>query len=95
MTCTSVGESSTIIISAIGLSSLVVAASSEQRAWLSRQELIFGKRFRQILFRTDQPAARAIEQPVLARQHDYRRVFKRLIVLDERARLVTIQPAAS
>ena len=41
---------------------------------------------------TDHPAAGAIEQAVLGRQHDYRRRTETLILLDQRASLIAIQP---
>jgi hypothetical protein len=56
------------------------------------EQLIFGEGLGQVLLGPDQPAARPIEQAVLARQHDHRRVLEGLIVLDQRTGLISIQP---
>src|SRR5690606_13112199 len=44
-----------------------------------------------VLLGTDDAAPRLVEQAVLGRQHDHRRVLEDLVVLDQRAGLVAIQ----
>src|SRR5580698_8649812 len=44
------------------------------------------------MLRADDAAAGAIEQPVLGGQHDDRDRSKNLVVLDQRAGLITVQP---
>src|ERR1700761_1512366 len=83
MTCTSVGESSTINISGI--------PSSPDMRLDGAQELVLGERLGQIVLGADDTAARAIEQTILRRQHDYGDGAKNLVVLDERARLIAVQ----
>src|SRR3974390_2301656 len=86
MTNTSVGESSTIRISAI-LSSPSFADVSLDCA----QQFIFGERLGQVVFRTHDSTSGAIEQSILARQHDHGNLFENLVVLDERTGLIPIQ----
>src|SRR6185437_15256218 len=86
MTNTSVGESSTIRISAIAYSPSFPDVSFDRS-----QQFVFGERLGQIMFRTHDAAARPIEQPILARQHDYRNLFEYLVVLDQRTGLVSVQ----
>src|SRR5271154_5802744 len=67
MTNTSVGESSTIRISAIrGFSSFADVSFD------GAQELVFGERLGQVVLRAHDAAAGTVEQTVLARQHDHR-----------------------
>src|ERR1700730_7473081 len=83
MTCTSVGESSTISISAIPL-------SPDMR--LDRaQELVLGERLGQVVLRADDAAPRAIEQGVLRGQHDHGYGAEYLVVLDEGTSLITVE----
>src|SRR5688572_18385777 len=84
MTCTSVGESSTMSIRATFLSPNVRFDRTEK--------LFLGKRLGQIVLGTDNAATRAIEQAVLGRQHDDGDVAENLVVLDQGAGLVAIQP---
>src|SRR5688572_14769242 len=89
-TCTSVGESSTIMIKATaessrcGLLGHVTVDGAE--------ELVFGERFRQVLLRADEATASSIEQPILARQHDDGCVFEYFVVFDQRAGLIAVEP---
>src|SRR5579864_9360828 len=84
MTCTSVGESSTIRIRGM-------PSSPDMR--LDRgQQLVFGERLGEIVLRADDAATRAIEHPVLGRQHDHRNGPEDLVVLDERAGLIAVEP---
>src|ERR1700761_7742135 len=83
MTCTSVGESSTINISGI--------PSSPDMRLDGAQELVLGKRLGQIVLRAYDPATSTIEQAILRRQHDHGNRTENLVVLDERARLIAIQ----
>src|ERR1700675_847734 len=85
MTNTSVGESSTIRISAISYSPSFPDVSFDRS-----QQFVFGKRFGQIMFRSYDAAAGPIEQPILARQHDHRNLPEDLVVFDQRAGLVSI-----
>src|SRR5689334_13747941 len=88
-TCTSVGESSTIMIKAIRPT---LPCSLDHVAVDCSEQLVLRERLRQILLRADETPPRAIEQPVLARQHDDRRVLERAVVLDQRAGLITVEP---
>jgi hypothetical protein len=54
-------------------------------------QVFLGKWFGQIFFRAHDAPPGAIEDAVLARQHDYRSRLEILVVLDQRAGLVTIQ----
>src|ERR1700743_843166 len=78
MTNTSVGESSTIRINAIAYSPSFPDVSLDRS-----QQFIFGERFGQVVLRTYDAAARAVEQSVLARQHDHRYLLENLVVLDQ------------
>src|SRR5882762_2690554 len=86
MTNTSVGESSTIRISAIRDS-----PSFSDVRFDSAEQLIFGEGFRQIMLGTDNAAPRAVEQTILAGQHDDRNLLEHLVVLDERTGLVAVE----
>src|SRR5450432_2367775 len=86
MTNTSVGESSTIKISAIAYSPSFPDVSFDRS-----QQLVFGKRLRQVMFRAYDAPAGSIEKPILARQHDHRNLFEYLVVLDQRTGLVSIE----
>src|SRR6266480_7608766 len=96
-TCRSVGESSTIRIFRMAMmrGRSAVARLSRRRARVRRDRLeqaFLRKRLRQILVRSHHPASRTVEKPVLRRQHHDRRVMKSRVLLDERARLVTVEP---
>src|ERR1700722_1408433 len=83
ITCTSVGESSTISISAIPL-------SPDMR--LDRaQELVLRERLGQVVLRADDAPPCAIEQAVLGGQHDHGNGTEYLVVLDEGTGLIAIQ----
>src|SRR5580700_3856128 len=86
MTNTSVGESSTIRISAISYSPSFPDVSFDRS-----QQFVFGKRLGQIMFRSYDAAARPIEKAVLARQHDHGNLFEYLVVLDQGAGLVSVE----
>src|SRR5512138_707004 len=101
MTCTSVGESSTMRIRAIPCSERLAAAcpgmsvlpSERTHVGFDRiQELVLRERLCQIVLRTDDATARAIEQTVFARQHDDWNGTEDLVVLDERAGLIAVEP---
>ena len=55
------------------------------------QQLVLRERLGEIVLGADDATARAVEQPVLARQHDHRDGAEYLVVLDQRARLVAVQ----
>src|SRR5215831_13972013 len=84
ITCTSVGESSTIRIRAM-------RSSPDMR--LDRgEQLILGEGLGEIVLGADDAAARAVKQPVLGRQHDHRYGAEHLVVLDQRAGLIAVEP---
>src|ERR1700749_470240 len=84
ITCTSVGELSTISISGIPL-------SPDMR--LDRaQELVLGERLGQVVLRADDANPRPIEQAVLRGQHDDGNGKEYLVVLDEGTGLIAIEP---
>jgi hypothetical protein len=70
---------------------VAIASSSVDLVGNRAQQFVFGKWFGQILFRSDYASARAVEKPVLARQHDDWRVLKDLVVFDQRTGLVAIE----
>src|SRR5882757_9052463 len=86
MTNTSVGESSTIRISAIAYSPSFPDVSFDRS-----QQFVFGERLGQVMFRSYDAAAGSIEQTILAGQHDHRNLLEDLVVLDQRTGLVSIQ----
>src|SRR5690348_1273934 len=93
---TSVGESSMIRICAIGFP---MRARRWRRSLDGRhvlpdrvQQFVAGERFGQVLLGTHDPAARLVEQAVLGGQHDHRRGTEHVVVLDQRAGLIAIQP---
>src|SRR5579859_2436260 len=75
MTCSSVGESSTMRISAM--------PSSPDVRLDRRQQLVLGEGLGEIVLRADDAAARAVEQPVLGGQHDHRDGAEHLVVFDQ------------
>src|SRR5580658_3942142 len=79
MTNTSVGESSTIRISAIAYSPSFSDVSFDRS-----QQFVFGEGLGQVMFRSYDAAASPIEQPILAGQHDHRNLPEHLVVLDQR-----------
>src|SRR5512134_1260663 len=87
---TSVGESSTIRMSAMALSPSARLLPGDV-PFDRRQQLVARERFRQVMLGTDNPAARPVEQAVLAGQHDHRYRAEHLVVLDQRAGLVAVQ----
>src|SRR5262245_27775392 len=56
------------------------------------QQFVLREGLRQVVLGAEDAAAGAVEQAVLARQHDDRDRAEDLVVLDQRARLVTVQP---
>src|SRR5665213_2339987 len=86
MTNTSVGESSTIRISAISYSPSFPDVSFDRS-----QQLVFGKRLGQIMLRSYDAAAGPVEQSILARQHDHGNLFEYLVVLDQGTGLVSVE----
>src|SRR5580698_8934356 len=87
MTNTSVGESSTMRINAIWCSPSFTDVSFDRA-----QQFIFGEGLGQVVFRPPDAAAGPIEEPVLARQHDHRNLPEYLVVLDQGAGLVAVEP---
>src|SRR6202034_1644660 len=83
MTCTSVGESSTIRMSGM--------TSSPDVRLDRRQKLVLGERLGQGMFRADDAGAGPVEQAVLGRQHDHGYRTKHLVVLDEWAGLIAVE----
>ena len=55
------------------------------------QQLVLREGLGEVMFRAHDPAARAIKQSVLARQHDDRDRLEDLVVLDERTGLITVE----
>src|SRR5271154_1968767 len=86
MTKTSVGESSTIKISA-----MLVPQSFPDVSFDRVQQFVFGEGLGQVVFRSHDAAAGPIEQAILAGQHDHRDLFEHLVVLDQRTGLVTVE----
>src|SRR5678815_1276079 len=92
----SVGESSTTSTFLIGMK-WPFSVSSRYRVGLDverdrLQQALFGKRFGQVLVGARQPAAGAIENAVLAGEHDHRRRPEIGVLLDERAGLIAVEP---
>src|SRR3569832_1534422 len=56
------------------------------------QQLVLGKRFGEVVLRPHHAAARLVEHAVLGRQHHYGGVGEPGVALDDRARLVAIEP---
>src|SRR5262245_35222303 len=54
-------------------------------------EPLAGKRLGEVAVRAGEPAARAVEDAVLAGEHDDRRGLQRRVLLDERAGLVAVE----
>src|SRR5688500_17090338 len=55
------------------------------------EEFLAREWFGDVLLGADDAAAGLVEQPVLGRQHDDRRALEHLVVLDQRAGLITVQ----
>src|SRR5579871_1509392 len=87
ITCTSVGESSTMRISAMR----VISQSSTDMRFDRIEQLVLGEGLGQIVLRAHDASARAIEQPVLRGEHDDRNRAEYFVVLDERAGLVAVE----
>src|SRR5579862_4934259 len=83
MTNTSVGESSTIRMSAIFNS-----PSFADVGFDGPQKLVLGERLGQVVLGAHDAPASAVEQPILARQHDHRNLPEHLVVLDQGAGLI-------
>src|SRR5512139_1775267 len=83
ITCTSVGESSTMSIRATFLSPNVRLDRTEQ--------FFLGERLGQVVLRADDAAAGTIEQAILGRKHDHRNGAKHLVVLDQRTGLIAVE----
>src|SRR6266480_1094634 len=106
MTCNSVGESSTIRIKGMTTSSRGRPAQGVSRPLsgsgplrsspdmrLDRgEQLVLGEGLGEVMLGTYDATAGAIEQTVLGRQHDHGYGAEHLVVFDERAGLVTVQP---
>src|SRR5438105_3633783 len=95
-TCRSVGESSTIRIFRMAMVSFfqIGRGSGGRGARMRRhrlQEAFLRERLRQILIRSHHASPRAVEKSIFRRQHHDGRVMKPRVLLDERARLITIE----
>src|SRR5690606_25829122 len=88
-TAASVGESS---ISRILAMCLPAPRSGVDVLADGVEEFLARERLGDVLLGADDAAARLVEQAVLGRQHDHRRGLEQLVVLDQRAGLVAIQP---
>src|SRR5262245_15110740 len=87
---TSVGESSTIRMSAMAV--LPLPSFPADVPFDRGQELVAREGLRQVVLGTDDASARPVEQPVLGREHDHRDRTEHLVVLDQRAGLVAVEP---
>src|SRR5271163_1446195 len=85
MTNTSVGESSIMRISGI-----LGSPSFTDVRLNGAQKLVLRERLGQIMLGANDAPAGAVEQAVLAREHDHRNLPEHLVVLDQRASLITI-----
>src|SRR5512139_580156 len=56
------------------------------------QQLFARERLGEVMLRAHDAATGAVEQAVLAGQHDHRDALEDLVVLDQRARLVAVEP---
>src|SRR5512137_1263598 len=83
ITCTSVGESSTMSMRATFLSPNV--------RFDRTQQLFLGERLGEVVLGADDAAAGTIEQAILGRKHDDGDGAEDLVVLDQRAGLVAIE----
>src|SRR6201998_2090234 len=83
MTCTSVGESSTIRIRGM--------PSSPDMSLDRGEQLVLGEGLGEVVLGADDAAARTVEKTVLGGQHDHRNGAEDLVVLDERAGLIAVQ----
>src|SRR5438067_3730567 len=106
MTCSSVGESSTIRIKAMTTISRGMPAqgASRQRSGpgplrsspdmrLDRgEQLVLGKGLGEVMLGPYDATARPVEQTILGGQHDHGYGAEHLVVFDERAGLVAVQP---
>src|SRR5688572_4500377 len=92
-TAVSVGESSINKMRAIGAlpprsgvaCTVVHVIANRVEQFLARERL------GQVLLGADDAATSLVEQAILGRQHDHRRVLEQVVVLDQRAGLITIQ----
>src|SRR5262245_5590066 len=85
---TSVGESSTIRMRAMAVLPSFAADVPLDRG----QELVARERLREVMLGADDASAGAVEEPVLRGQHDHRDRAEHLVVLDQRAGLVAVEP---
>lgn len=56
------------------------------------KQFILGKRLSKILFRTNNASTSPVEQPILAREHDHRNILEDIVMFDQGACLVAIEP---
>src|SRR5688572_7900551 len=85
---TSVGESSMIRMRAMNVLPSFAADVPLDRG----QDLVARERLGQVMLGTHDAPARAVEEPVLGGQHDHRDRAENLVVLDQRAGLVAVEP---
>src|SRR6185295_8238428 len=97
----SVGESSTTRTFLMGIRSLfsvqVSVGGCGNHVGLDVQadrleQALFGERLGQVAVGTGETAAGAVENPVLAGEHDHRGRLEVRVLLDERAGLITVEP---
>src|SRR5262245_17125477 len=86
-TCTSVGESSTIMISAIRPT---LPRSLDHVAMDRSEQLVLREGLGQILLGADETPASPVEQAVLAGQHDHRRILEKIGRASCRARCESV-----
>src|SRR5215471_2947331 len=90
-----------VLCPSLWLSARATPCSADAEARLHRalhvrgdcfQQALLGERLGQILVRANHAAARAVEQPVLRRQHHHGRLMELDVFLDQSAGLIAIQP---
>src|SRR5678809_1287977 len=68
---------------------------SRRRAYVTldrTEQLLLREGLREVLLGSNHASACTVEQAVLARQHDHRRRPEHLVVLDQRTRLIAVEP---
>src|SRR5438094_8496731 len=97
MNARSVGESSTTMIFLIAMFIPLLFVLASRGAALREvrlhraQQAFLREGLGEVFVRSDHAAARTVEEAVLRRKHDHRRLMVLRALLDERARLVAVQ----